>query len=121
MSMVSRRYDMPFAQPRWIFFFTALVGHSQAQEVNRSPATAAVEQHTSAARAHAGTNWTAAVDFLAKNTAGQSERPFFLYVALPAPHTPWLPARKYRGKSGASMYGEFAMMVDDVVGKIVIA
>ena len=64
MSMVSRRCDMPFAQPRWIFFLAALVGHSQAQEVNRGPDTAAVAQHTSAARAHAGTNWTAAVDFL---------------------------------------------------------
>ena len=64
---------------------------------------------------------TAAVDFLSKNTTAQSKRPFFLYVALPAPHTPWLPARKYRGKSGASMYGEFVMMVDEVVGQIVDA
>ena len=64
MSMVGRRYDMPFAQPRWVFFLAALVGHRPAQEVNRSPVTAAVAQHTSAARAHAGTNWTAAVDCL---------------------------------------------------------
>ena len=42
----------------------------------------------------------------------------FLYVALPSPHTPWLPADEFVGKSQAGMYGDFAMMVDDVVGQI---
>ena len=45
-------------------------------------------------------------------------RPLFLYLALPSPHTPWLPAKEFIGKSGAGMYGDFVMMVDDVVGQI---
>ncbi|MEM1293896.1 MAG: sulfatase-like hydrolase/transferase, partial [Verrucomicrobiota bacterium] len=42
----------------------------------------------------------------------------FLYLALPSPHTPWLPTEEYLGKSGAGMYGDFVMQVDDVVGKV---
>ena len=44
--------------------------------------------------------------------------PFFLYFALTAPHTPWLATKEFQGKSGAGHYGDFAMQVDDVVGKI---
>lgn len=46
------------------------------------------------------------------------KKPLFLYLALPSPHTPWLPTKKYIGRSGAGMYGDFMMMVDDVVGQI---
>ncbi|MCO8121165.1 arylsulfatase [Stieleria sp. TO1_6] len=49
--------------------------------------------------------------------AGRPE-PLMLYVAFPAPHTPWLPGEEYAGKSGAGMYGDFAMMVDAMVGRI---
>lgn len=45
-------------------------------------------------------------------------KPFFLYFALTAPHTPWLATKEFRGKSDAGHYGDFAMQVDDVVGKI---
>ncbi len=50
--------------------------------------------------------------------AGEKEKPLFLYVALPSPHTPWLPLERFRGKSGAGMYGDFVMQVDDVVGQV---
>ena len=53
-----------------------------------------------------------------KSHANQ-EKPFFLYLALPAPHTPWLPAQEYKGKSGAGRYGDFVVMVDDMVGKVI--
>lgn len=46
------------------------------------------------------------------------ERPLFLYLALPSPHTPWLPAKKFVGKSGAGMYGDFVMTVDSIVGQV---
>ena len=49
------------------------------------------------------------------------EKPFFLYLALPAPHTPWMPLKKYLGKSKAGMYGDFAVQVDDVVGDVLNA
>jgi arylsulfatase A-like enzyme len=44
--------------------------------------------------------------------------PLFLYVALPAPHTPWLPLPPYRGQTDAGMYGDFVLQVDDTVGRI---
>mgnify|MGYP006271650439 CR=1 FL=1 len=46
------------------------------------------------------------------------EKPFFLYLPLPAPHTPWLPKEAYKGTSGAGTYGDFVVMVDDMVGKV---
>jgi arylsulfatase A-like enzyme len=47
-----------------------------------------------------------------------SDRPFFLYLPLAAPHTPWVPTPDYAGKSGAGAYGDFVKMVDDAVGKV---
>ena len=35
------------------------------------------------------------------------DKPFFLYFALSAPHTPWLPTPQFRGKSQAGAYGDF--------------
>ncbi|MEM9018827.1 MAG: arylsulfatase, partial [Verrucomicrobiota bacterium] len=46
------------------------------------------------------------------------ENPLFLYLAYPAPHTPWLPTEQFVGKSGAGMYGDFMMMVDDEIGRV---
>ncbi len=48
-------------------------------------------------------------------------KPFFLYLPLPAPHTPILPAPEFQGKSGTNAYGDFCLMVDDVVGRIMAA
>ncbi|HEV3136473.1 MAG TPA: arylsulfatase [Pirellulales bacterium] len=49
------------------------------------------------------------------------ERPFFLYFALTAPHTPWMPTNEYRGRSGAGYYGDFVAQVDATVGKVLDA
>jgi arylsulfatase A len=46
------------------------------------------------------------------------KNPLFLYMALPSPHTPWLPAEKFVGKSDAGMYGAFVMTVDSIVGQV---
>lgn len=46
------------------------------------------------------------------------ESPFFIYYALPAPHTPILPTETYQGKTGLNEYGDFVYMCDDMVGKI---
>ncbi len=51
----------------------------------------------------------------------EADTPLFLYLALPSPHTPWLPAKKFVGKSEAGMYGDFVMTVDDVVGQVLRA
>jgi arylsulfatase A-like enzyme len=50
-----------------------------------------------------------------------SAKPLMLYLAYPAPHTPWLPAPEFGGKSGAGMYGDFLMMVDHEIGRVLAA
>lgn len=45
-------------------------------------------------------------------------QPFFLYVPLTAPHTPWVPTAAYQGTSQAGIYGDFVSQVDATVGKI---
>ncbi len=50
-----------------------------------------------------------------------ADRPFFLYFALPAPHTPVLPLQAFRGSSRAGDYGDFCVQVDDVVGQLMRA
>jgi arylsulfatase A-like enzyme len=47
--------------------------------------------------------------------------PYFLYFPLPAPHTPILPTQEFVGKSHTNAYGDFVLMVDDVVGKVMAA
>jgi len=46
------------------------------------------------------------------------DSPLFLYLALPAPHTPWLPSEAFQGVSGAAMYGDFMAMVDHMIGRV---
>ncbi len=46
------------------------------------------------------------------------KKPFFLYLPLPAPHTPWLPLDSYVGKSNAGKYGDFVNMVDYQIGRV---
>lgn len=49
----------------------------------------------------------------------ESKQPFFLYLPLAAPHTPWVPTENYKGKSAVGTYGDFVQMVDAAVGKVV--
>jgi arylsulfatase A-like enzyme len=55
-----------------------------------------------------------AVGFLDSHAAESSGQPFFLYFALPAPHTPWMPTPEVEGKSGAGKYGDFVVLVDQI-------
>lgn len=61
-------------------------------------------------------------DFIARQTKGDSNgKPFFLYVPLPAPHTPILPTAEWQGKSGMHPYADFVMQTDAAVGSILAA
>jgi len=44
--------------------------------------------------------------------------PFFLYLALPSPHTPILPTEEWQGKSDLNPYGDFMMMIDAYMGQL---
>ncbi len=52
------------------------------------------------------------------NQQAKTGQPFFLYFALPAPHTPILPSSGFIGKSNTNFYGDFVLQVDDVVRKV---
>lgn len=51
----------------------------------------------------------------------KEDKPFYLYLPLPAPHTPILPIKKYKGKSGLNPYGDFILMIDDMIGDVMKA
>lgn len=63
---------------------------------------------------------TRAVEYI-EGRAAAPTRPFFLYVPLSAPHTPWLPVDAFRGVSGAGYYGDFAAQVDAGLGDLLNA
>ena len=50
-----------------------------------------------------------------------SQDPFFLFLALTAPHTPTSPGVKWQGKSKLGVYGDFVMEVDHAVERVVTA
>jgi arylsulfatase A len=57
-----------------------------------------------------------AQDFL---RAQSPAKPFFLYLPLPAPHTPWMPTDPWKGRSMAGEYGDFVEQLDAAVGRLV--
>jgi len=59
-----------------------------------------------------------AVEYIDTQSRSSSGQPFFLYLALQAPHTPWMPAPAFQGKSKAGDYGDYAAQVDDTVGRV---
>ncbi|MFT7515112.1 MAG: arylsulfatase A [Candidatus Omnitrophota bacterium] len=48
----------------------------------------------------------------------EKDAPFFLFLALTAPHTPTSPGAKWEGKSALGVYGDFVMEVDHAVARI---
>jgi arylsulfatase A len=56
-----------------------------------------------------------------EDRAKKPSQPFFLYFALPSPHTPWMPLPEYKGKSRAGDYGDYVVEVDDMLGKVMAA
>jgi arylsulfatase A-like enzyme len=53
-----------------------------------------------------------------KQRAAEPSKPFFLYFPLTGPHTPWMPAKEWSGKSKAGIYGDFVAQVDAVLGRV---
>lgn len=49
------------------------------------------------------------------------KQPFFLYYAMSAPHTPWVPTQPFLGRSKAGLYGDFVAQVDDSLGRVMRA
>ena len=63
-----------------------------------------------------------AVEYVRQHAAAaKAGRPFFLYLALSAPHTPILPTGPWQGRSGLNPYADFVMQVDDSMGRLLRA
>ena len=62
-----------------------------------------------------------AVSVIERHAESNDDKSLMLYLAYPSPHTPWLPSEKFVGKSGAGMFGDFMMMVDDEIGQVLAA
>lgn len=58
--------------------------------------------------------------YLAERAAARDGKPFFIYLALAAPHTPVLPTKNFAGKT-PSPYGDFVSQVDADVGALLAA
>ncbi|MCC9655045.1 sulfatase family protein [Rhodopirellula halodulae] len=59
-----------------------------------------------------------AISTIEEHPTGEKASPLMLYLAYPAPHTPWLPSPAFRGKSRVGSYGDFVMMVDHEIGRV---
>ena len=50
--------------------------------------------------------------------AAKAGQPFFLYLPLPAPHTPIVPVPPFKDASGLNPYADFVMQVDHLMGQL---
>ncbi|MEM9857281.1 MAG: sulfatase-like hydrolase/transferase [Bacteroidota bacterium] len=57
-----------------------------------------------------------AISYIKENA--NTEKPFFVYLPLAAPHNPILPIGKWKGKSEINPYADFVIMIDDLMGRI---
>ncbi len=55
-----------------------------------------------------------AIEFMKEN----KDKPFFLYLAHNAVHSPILPSDKFKGTSKGSLYGDFVQELDHYIGQV---
>lgn len=60
-----------------------------------------------------------AADFV--TAQAESDQPFFLYYSLTSTHTPIVPSKEFKGKSGLNAYGDWLMETDWAVAKVLDA
>jgi arylsulfatase A-like enzyme len=53
-----------------------------------------------------------------RERAQHPNTPFFMYLALPSPHLPWVPLPEYRGKSKVGDYGDYVVELDGMIGRV---
>lgn len=56
-----------------------------------------------------------------RSADAKSGKPFFLYLALPAPHTPIVPVPPFKGASKLNPYADFVMQLDHHMGQVFAA
>lgn len=50
--------------------------------------------------------------------AVEQDEPFFLYLPLTGPHTPWVPNEQFKGSTELGPYGDFIAQIDDIVAQV---
>jgi arylsulfatase A len=60
------------------------------------------------------------IGYLGERAAAKDGKPFFVYLALAAPHTPTLPTKEFVGKT-KTPYGDFIAQIDADVGALLAA
>ena len=60
-----------------------------------------------------------AVEVVDKHARENKDKPLFLYFAMTAPHTPWVPNDSFRSKSNVGKYGDFVLQVDQTIGQVI--
>src|SRR5699024_3237848 len=60
-----------------------------------------------------------AITYIEKHVQNKPENPFFMYLPLTGPHTPWTPAKEYKNKSYIGLRGDMILELDWTIGKIV--
>ncbi len=91
-----------------------MIGNDSPRGVYWRTGIASIDFKMENTLAHLGNK---AREFIVQNS--KNEEPFFLYLPLTSPHTPWLPTEEFQGKSKAGTYGDFVAQTDDVVGKVI--
>ena len=62
------------------------------------------------------------IDYIKSRAADAKDgKPFFLYLPLPAPHTPIVPVPPFKDASGINPYADFVMQVDHHMGELMAA
>jgi len=82
--------------------------------------------HVRSGPAEAGFRFEEVLPTLTRKTVAYIEKqrvgkPFFVYFALTAPHTPVVPSKPFQGKNCLGAYGDFCEEVDWVVGQVLDA
>lgn len=56
-----------------------------------------------------------------RREAAKPAQPFFLEFTLTSPHSPLLPTREWRGRSGLGLYADWVMQTDAAIGEVLKA
>jgi len=65
-----------------------------------------------------GTDENGSTGSPSKSRAKSKDNPFFIYLALSAPHAPWLPPDFVKGRSKTGPRGDMVVLVDWCVGQV---
>jgi arylsulfatase A len=61
------------------------------------------------------------VAYINKQAGAKAKKPFFLYLPLPSPHTPWVPTEEFKNATKIGNYGDYVAETDFMIGKVMDA